>query len=681
MKKKLLMAVSYVLILALGIAGTVAYFTDRDAEVNVFTVGDVQIELNNEFKQGAELMPGKTIENEVTITNTGKNDAWVWLVVSVGEKLDGLLKFGTLGTDWEKNADGAFLQKVKLAPGETTPVAFSSIAFDSSVDATPDGVLYQVVNGDVTNLNWNIKTDAYPTIKVAAYAIQAESFANVEDAYAAYGLQWGDKGGADAVAPVLVDNAEDLAAAIAAGNNVALTEDIDLSVNGKALTVDTGKKVTLNLNGNDIIGTTTSSGASQVLFEVKGELTVIGDGTIALYDKSGAGFDWRYENAPIYVSGGVANLNGGSIVCISDGGAMAYAADAVSSNSVININGSTLYSSYIAVRSFVTVDGKTNTINYNSGIVYGAKKGYDIWVQEDSVGTTFVNIADGINYRETDEFGAMYYIDDASTVVATPATLSTALQNGGTVTLATDVFVDKKLAIAAGKEVVLDLNGNELSGAFTQAGVSALIQNQGTLTVKNGKVTSLATNPDTDWNPEGFPTYASNTISNSGVLVVEDGALIENQTNVGGASYAIDNYAGATLTVNGGEIKAKDVAIRINTASTSAANNVTINGGVITGKRAIWIHIAGSNSAQAPVVNLEITGGDFNSTSDLTIYSYSYGQSFENVNVKISGGDFEKDVAFGGGYKGDQENVTITGGTFHGELGRYLANDGWEDIA
>jgi len=101
-------------------------------------------------------------------------------------------------------------------------------------------------------------------------------------------------------------------------------------------------------------------------------------------------------------------------------------------------------------------------------------------------------------------------------------------------------------------------------------------------------------------------TERSNTISNSGVLVIEDGAVIENQTNQGGASYAIDNYAGGTLTIKGGEIKAKDVAIRLNTASTSADNNVTIEGGNITGKRAIWVHIAGSNSAQAPKVNLTI---------------------------------------------------------------------------
>lgn len=265
--------------------------------------------------------------------------------------------------------------------------------------------------------------------------------------------------------------------------------------------------------------------------------------------------------------------------------------------------------------------------------------------------------------------------------VANAAELTDALNNGGKIALAEDVFVESTLSIAKGTDAYLDLNGNTLSGCFTNASTSALIKNSGTLTIANGTVVSLAENPDTDWNPEGFPTYASNTISNSGVLVIEEGAVIENQTNQGGASYAIDNYAGASLTVNGGAIIAKDVAIRMNTASATAANNVEINGGTITGKRAIWIHLAGSSNATAPTVNLVIKGGDFNSTSDLTIYSYSYGNSFANVNVTFNGGDFEKDVAFGGGYKGDQETVTVNGGVFHGYLGRYLANDGWEDIS
>ena len=117
----------------------------------------------------------------------------------------------------------------------------------------------------------------------------------------------------------------------------------------------------------------------------------------------------------------------------------------------------------------------------------------------------------------------------------------------------------------------------------------------------------------------------------------------------------------------------------MNTAS-ATANNVTINeGSTISGRRAIWIHLAGSNAAVAPEVNLTINGGELTGTQ-MAIYSYSYGNSFAKTNVAIDGGTFDGDVQFGGGYKGDKETVTITGGTFNGKLGRWLENDGWEDI-
>ncbi len=481
----------------------------------------------------------------------------------------------------------------------------------------------------------------------------------------------------------LVSSADDLKDAIEAGMNIMLTNDVELEVNGKAMKIADDKKVIVDLNGNDIIATTTASDASQVLFEVKGELTVIGEGTIALYDKSGASFNESYENATIFVNGGIANLNEGMIVCTSDGNAMAYAADAVGGNSVINVNGATLYSSYIGIRSFPTVTGKTNTINYNSGVVYGAKNGYDIWTQEGN-GSSVVNIADDIVHIYEDDFGGMYYIEDDATIVSTSEGLATAIEAGGNIVLATDVLYENtKLEIPKGKEVDLDLNGNTLAGVNTQKGTSALLVNKGNLNIMgNGTITVLAENPDTDWDPEGFPTYASNTISNSGNLTINEGVKIENQTVGGGASYAIDNYAGATLTINGGEIiqSGGDVAIRMNTASATLENKVVINGGKISGRRAIWIHLAGSNSTVAPTVNLEINGGNLTGTQ-MCIYSYSYGNSFVNTKINISGGTFNGDVQFGGGYKGDQETVSVTGGTFNARLGRWLEGDGWEDIA
>ncbi len=286
---------------------------------------------------------------------------------------------------------------------------------------------------------------------------------------------------------------------------------------------------------------------------------------------------------------------------------------------------------------------------------------------------------------EDDSFGTEYDEDaEYPVTVGTPAELKEALTAGGHIVLATDIlYEDTKLAVAANKDVTIDLNGNTLSGVNTVSGTSALIENKGTLSIiGNGTITVLAENPDTDWNPEGFPTYASNTIANRGNLVIGEGVRIENQTAGGGASYAIDNYAGATLTINGGEIiqSGGDVAIRMNTASATAENKVVINGGTISGKRAIWIHLAGGSAATAPKTTLEINGGELSGTQ-MCIYSYSYGNSFANTNVTITGGTFNGDVQFGGGYKGDQETVSVTGGAFNGALGRWLVNDGWEDIA
>jgi len=139
----------------------------------------------------------------------------------------------------------------------------------------------------------------------------------------------------------------------------------------------------------------------------------------------------------------------------------------------------------------------------------------------------------------------------------------------------------------------------------------------------------------------------------------------------------LSNGKGTVIKQSGG-----DMAVRMNTATANKPINVTVDGEniEISGRRAFWIHLAGSDASVAPAVNLTIKNGKFTG-SQMALYSYSYGNSFANVNVTINGGTFNGDVAFGGGYKDDQETVTVTGGTFNGELGRYLANDGWAEIA
>lgn len=265
------------------------------------------------------------------------------------------------------------------------------------------------------------------------------------------------------------------------------------------------------------------------------------------------------------------------------------------------------------------------------------------------------------------------------------STLEKAIENagnGGTVTLAQDVERTETLTILAGTEVTLDLAGHVLSGVNTEAKASALIENKGNLTVKdsvgNGKITSDALHPDTDWEAgteDSFPTYANNAIANRGKLTLESGT-IECTAPAGGATYAIDNYEGGSIVVNGGKIyNPNNIAIRLFAGGT--VNALTVNDGDINGTRALWIQLPSNTPSVSPTVNVTVNGGTLtgskidSSDNKLAIYSYSYGMGMGNVNITITGGTFNGDVALTGGANKNSpiETVTVTGGEFTGRWG------------
>ena len=188
-----------------------------------------------------------------------------------------------------------------------------------------------------------------------------------------------------------------------------------------------------------------------------------------------------------------------------------------------------------------------------------------------------------------------------------------------------------------------------------------------------------ATNPDTQWGGEGqppYPGYANNTIRNEGVLTIEN-AHLENKTMKGGASYVIDNYIGAKLVVNEGSVITQsggDIAIRMFNGSAGEID-VTINGGTITGYRAVWIQLASITTSVAPTMKLTVTGGTLVSsdqTYNQAVYSYSYGNDMKNVLINVSGGTFNGDIALtGGANKTNIETLNISGGVFNGQWGFY----------
>lgn len=281
LSRKWILVAALVMSVAMATSGTLAYLTDRDSATNVFTFGNVDIELNEEFTQGTQLIPGVTVEKAATITNKGTTDAWVWYTLAIPTDLDSeyasdnVIHTNVPGRNWfgyntnenywlegqteavpdEKTwivdapvfANGAksiqteingvpctlyaHLYKGTLAPGETTTVGLSQVYLDYHIDIDPEGNLNHVEKGVVTPIDWNINEDGAPSIYLAAYAIQKDGFDTVEEAFAAYTEQWGENGGVEYVTPVLVTSIEEMRAALEDGATDVIVKGVEINDN------------------------------------------------------------------------------------------------------------------------------------------------------------------------------------------------------------------------------------------------------------------------------------------------------------------------------------------------------------------------------------------------------------------------------------------------------------------
>lgn len=242
-----------VVVLTAGVAigGTLAYLTDRDSEANVFTVGNVDITLEEEFEQNSQLKPGVGINKDVQIKNEGPNAAWVWYTYAVPANLDEYLEVTFAeNTAWQTPielgvkavGDEEIEYKYYLvrhnapvAAGITTAQSMDAVTLSGVVDVAPNGDLYAVVAGETTALNWNLSNDHI--IYVDAYAIQTEGLASVEAACEAFQQQWGIEL-MPSGSTITVTSADELAAALS---------DPDLAPG----TIIDGSGVTVEISNNE----------------------------------------------------------------------------------------------------------------------------------------------------------------------------------------------------------------------------------------------------------------------------------------------------------------------------------------------------------------------------------------------------------------------------------------------
>lgn len=216
-KKSLMIVLCAVVLVAATVAGTLAYLTDRETVTNTFTVGDVQITLDEAMVKpdgtkvdpeqrvqanSYHLIPGKTYVKDPTMTvEEGSEESYVRIRVTVNKlnELDAI--FAPQGADLKSIFVGYDAAKW-VYEGETEDNTENTITyefryFETVKKADNDQKLQALftaiklpgfVTGDQLATLYVSDTDKL-TITIVGDAIQAETFTNADDAWAAFEAQ------------------------------------------------------------------------------------------------------------------------------------------------------------------------------------------------------------------------------------------------------------------------------------------------------------------------------------------------------------------------------------------------------------------------------------------------------------------------------------------------------------
>ena len=211
-KKKIVSLCLAAVLVVMAIAGaTVAYFTDTKTAKNTFTMGNVQIKLDETNVNDPEgdrvssneynVYPGAVVTKDPIVHNTGKNGAYIRATVNVSNWMN---LVGAYYPDFKETFpnDGykAALNLLVVTLGEGWSVVgveagdvFTIGQFDAKFILKYDGVL--AAGADTTAMFQtvtipagidNANADSFDEVKVVAQAIQADGFDTWEAAFAAY---------------------------------------------------------------------------------------------------------------------------------------------------------------------------------------------------------------------------------------------------------------------------------------------------------------------------------------------------------------------------------------------------------------------------------------------------------------------------------------------------------------
>ena len=474
-----------------------------------------------------------------------------------------------------------------------------------------------------------------------------------------------------------IDAAED-------GDKVVLLKDVDLSTNECVLLDNSyntyfkveGKAVTIDLKGKTISGEYASSPMLVGVFSTdnNGHLTL----EDSSYDKTGAVNVTTAEGYTVYSL--IANYEPGCSITINGG---TYTLDKASDSHIYSgsTNGET---------EGVTVNGGTfklenvgsgdngkpwmfNVLGANNGNVvvkggtFDADINHQFWANEVYVPDTLALQYNGDEERTWTVVESVAYVVEKATSTNARnrnvgyATIEDAIEAIGirntnkTVTMLQDVTLAESLTIEAGKEIILDLKGNDIDVVNDQVNFNI-----------NGKLTL---NDET-----GAGVFTSrNHFVNEGAEFIVNGGTVQNvETATGGFPI---NLNGGSVTIKGGTVQAVNNA---NYAIGGEGGTLVIEGGTVKGK---WgavnlqsgnatikdgtLEVTGTTGGHALYVagdtEVTIEGGEFKPYVGDGAASYALVLNSENATVNVSGGMFHKGWGCVIVYAGD---LSLTGGTF-----------------
>lgn len=200
-RKALLLSLCAVLLVVASVMGTMAYLTSTDTVTNTFTVGKVEIKLDetdvtnptgprvqaNSYK----LLPGLTYTKDPTVTiKTGSEPSYVKMTVTFTKAAELDAIFAPNGADMTSIFNG-YDSANWIDKGNTEDTAANTRTYEfwykDAVDARTADVVLDALFDSITVpdsiTKEQLATIEGMTITVNAYAIQADGFADAADAW------------------------------------------------------------------------------------------------------------------------------------------------------------------------------------------------------------------------------------------------------------------------------------------------------------------------------------------------------------------------------------------------------------------------------------------------------------------------------------------------------------------